>query len=430
MTNEADIKAAILDCASENSSLLVKLSSTSTAPSLLAGHEKHLTALKANLSEHTVILQKLKDGVDSKFKRHRKLRDSTTRRFIYRATNMLAKFDAKAMKEEREYFDLLNEQSKAEKRRLLLQRDYNEAVEQQELLEREVQEHAKTHARIDELYERLFAGPTPGFPREDEREHRFYAARGKNETIKEAIRSRRQVRRILTVSQGHVKQAKIALRNADQKAVDSVFFLDDAFARLRRGNELITDAINSTGRIEGYLAPFLEMVAVKVEVDSYLKASKSVVDTAFTRENIVAAVASALASLSKAEEALERLATLTKQKEEKSLENIKGTARQVEDSRQELEQFRKSIFEKVAGFGEAAPAYTECCDRTEGFCEVSEEAEEEDNYAEEMDAPIEELVAPVPDPEVNSTRAALPDHENAEVTSQLSVEIPLRRKDD
>jgi hypothetical protein len=84
----------------------------------------------------------------------------------------------------------------------------------------------------------------------------------------------------------------------------------------------------------------------------------------------------------------------------------------------------------VAGFGEAAPAYTECCDRTEGFCEVSEEAEEEDNYTEERDAPIEELVAPVPDPEVNSTRAALPDHENAEVTSQLSVEIPLRRKDD
>jgi hypothetical protein len=83
----------------------------------------------------------------------------------------------------------------------------------------------------------------------------------------------------------------------------------------------------------------------------------------------------------------------------------------------------------VAGFGEAAPAYTECCDRTEGFCEVSEEAEEEDNYT-ERDAPIEELVAPVPDPEVNSTRAALPDHENAEVTSQLSVEISLRRKDD
>jgi hypothetical protein len=220
------------------------------------------------------------------------------------------------------------------------------------------------------------------------------------------------------------------LRNADQKAVDSVFFLDDAFARLRRGNELITDAINSTGRIEEYLAPFLEMVPVKVEVDSYLKASKSVVDTAFTHEKIVAAVASALASLSKAEEALERLATLTKQREEKSLENIKGTARQVEDSRQELEQFRKSIFEKVAGFGEAAPAYTECCDRTEGFCEVSEEAEEEDNYTEERDASIEELVAPVPDPEVNSTRAALPDHENAEVTSQLSVEIPLRRKDD
>lgn len=334
---------------------------------------------------------------------------------------MLAKFDAKAMKGEREYFDLLSIQSKAEKRRLALQQDYDEVIKGQEPLETAAKAHAETHARIDELYEKVFAGPTPGFPREDERENRFYVARGENEVTKEAIRGARRARKILAVSQAHVKRAQDRLRNADQKAIDSVFFLDDALISLRRGNENITYAINSTGRIEEHLAPpFLEMVAVKVEVDAHLKAAKITVDATFSRDKIVSTVASSQANLSKAEGALEKLVGLLKQREESSLEDIRGTARQVEDCRQELEQFRKGIFEKVAGFGEAAPAYTECCDRMEGFCEVPEEAEEAGHDG-EREPRIEE---------VNANTSVPPDYENADASSQLSVEIPLRRKDD
>jgi hypothetical protein len=242
MVNEADVKAAILDSASENSTLLVKLSSTSEAPGLLAGHEKHLAALKDALSEHTGILEKLREDAVSKFKRHKKFRDSTTRRFIFRATNMPAKFDAKAMKEERHYFDLLNTQSKAEKRRLALQQAYDEAVKARKPLETAVKVHAETHARIDGLYEKLFAGPTPGFPTEDERENSFYIARGKNEATKEAIRAARRARIILAASQVHITGAQNSLRIADQQAVDSVFFLDGALILMRRGS------VNVSGR--------------------------------------------------------------------------------------------------------------------------------------------------------------------------------------
>ena len=344
---------------------------------------------------------------------------------------MLAKFDAKATKEEKEYFDLLNQHSKAETRRLKLQHDYDEAVEVQEPLEREAKEHAETHAKVDELYEKLFAGPTPGFPREDERENGFYAARGKNEAIKETVRAARRARRVLDVSKGHVKKAMVSLRNADQKAVDSIFFLDESIVSLRRGNALITYAINSTSRIEEDLVPpFVDIVAVKVDADAYLKASKTDVDSGLTREKILTAVASALENLSKADDALEKLAGLMKSREEQALQDIKGTARQVEDSRQELEQFRKSIFEKVAGFGEAAPSYTECCDRMETFRQVPEEAQEEIDNAGEGDAPSYEVVAHVPDPEANPYRTASPEHENAATTSQLSVEMIPRRKDD
>jgi hypothetical protein len=419
MVNEAAVKAAILDSASENSALLVKLSSTSSAPALLAGYTTHVTHLKDELTSHNAILDKLKEDVETRFKRHKKFRDSTTRRFIYRATNMLAKFDAKAMTEEREYFAVLGTQSKAETRRIELQRDYDEAVKAQEPLETAAKEHEETHGKIDELYEKLFSGPTPGFPVEDEREHRFYAARGKNETTKETIRAARRAMKILAVSQAHVKRAQISLRNADQQAVDSVFFLDDALLSLRRGNEYITYAINSTGRIEGELKPpFLEMVAVKLEVDRNLNAAKINVDEAYSREKIISTVASAQNNLSGAEEALEKLVALTNEKEHMGLEEIRGTARQLEDTRQELQQTRQGIFEKVAGFGEAAPAYNECCDRTEGFYEIPEGPSDEEPEGEGEVSPGE----------LTANGTALPENENADATSQLSVEAAFEPK--
>ena len=420
MANEADVKAAILNSASENSSLLVILSSTSTAPALLAGHTAHVTHLKDELTEHTAVLDNLKEDVETRFKRHKKFRDSTTRRFIYRATNMLAKFDAKAMKEEREYFAVLGTQSKAEKRRIELQRDYDEALKAQEPLETAAKQHEETHAKIDDLYEKLFSGPTPGFPREDTRENRFYSARGTNETTKETIRAARRVMKILAVSQAHVKRAQTCLRTADQQAVDSLFFLDEAFISLRRGNQYLTFAITSTSRIEAELKPpFLEMVAVKMEVDRNLNAAKINVDEAYSRERVISTIALAQISLLGAEQALEKLVTLTKERERRGLEEIRVTARQLEDTRQELQQTRQGIFEKVAGFGEAAPAYNECCDRASGFCVVPEDPHEEEPEGEE-EGPLEDATVNGP--------AAPPEYENADATSQLSVEATIEPK--
>lgn len=420
MANEADVKAAILDSASENSTLLIKLSSTSSAPSILAAHTTRVTHLKDELTSHTTVLEKLREDVDTKYKRHRKFRDSKTRRFVYRATNMLAKFDAKAMKGEREYFEVLGAQSKAEKRRKELQEAYDELLKAQEPLEAAAKVHGETHEKIDELYEKLFAGPTPGFPREDEREHRFYAARGKNEATKENIRDSRRALKILATSKAHVKRAQDHLRNADQQAVDSVFFLDEALVSLRRGNEYVTYAINSTNRIEGQLKPpFLEIVAVKLEVDQNLNAAKFNVDEAYSREKIISTVASAQTNLELAEAALEKLIALMKQREKTSLDEIRVTARQQEDTRQELLQTRQGIFEKVAGFGEAAPSYTECCDRMEGFCAVPEEPSEDEPEGERRTSHEETTANP----------SAPPEDDNVDATSQLSVEVTVGRKE-
>jgi hypothetical protein len=423
MADEASVKAAILAAASENSFLLVKLSSTREAPGLLASHEKRAAALRDALLEQTEILEALKQDVDSKFRRHKRFRDSMAKRFVYCASNMAAKFEAKAVEEEREYFALLNAQSKAETRRLALQKDYEEAVKEQRSLEAAAQEHAETHAAVDALYDKLFSGPTPGFPEEDEKENRFHVARENTEAVKEAIRGARRARKILAVSQACIDRAQCRFQNADQKAVDSMFFMGDALSSLRQGNDYVNQAINSIRRIEENLAPpFLEIVAVKVEVDAYLAAAKTVLDAAFGRKKIASIAASSQKNLVKAKEALQKLAALIVQKEESSLGDLRETARRLEDSRQELEQFRKGIFEKVAGFGEAAPAYTECCDRMEIFSEVLEGTQQDDHRDGNGDVPAAKRVG-------ENTSVTTGD-EIADATSQSSEPIPLIRKQD
>jgi hypothetical protein len=380
--SEADIRAAILDSASENSALLVTLAKTSSGLSLLSAQTTHTIALQEELTTHEAILVTLKAEVETRFKRHNKFRNSHSRRLFYRATNMLAKFDAKAMQEERAYFETLGRQSKAEKRSLELQRNYFDALKKTQELERVAKEHGDTHDRIDELYNRLFAGLTPGFPREDQREAQFYAAKQNNDAVRQTILAAGQVLKILGVTKTSVERAKTCLRNGQQTMSSSGFLIFDSFYWPRRANEYIATAIRSTGRIEAELkSRSVELLELKIEADDFLQSAEVKIEQLYNRETTVLRAASSLGSLESAIEVLERIFTLVKEKEGAGLREIKTTARLLEDTRQELEETRKGIFETVAGFGEAAPSYNECCDRAEGFCEVPavrDEAEEEE----------------------------------------------------
>ena len=220
-------------------------------------------------------------------------------------------------------------------------------------------------------------GPTPGFAHEDEQENAFYATRAKNEATKERILVARRTIKLLNLAQTSLTRAQRSFETAKSQVEDSILFFDDAFQSLQSVDERITHALLTINRAEELLRPLSpQIVSTKQALIFLLSAAKISTETFYSRDSILSAVASAQGHLSEAESNLRELVEIIKQRERDALSDIRGTARQLEDTRQELQHVRQGIFEKVAGFGEAAPAYNECCDRAETYCTVPEERNE------------------------------------------------------
>jgi xanthine/CO dehydrogenase XdhC/CoxF family maturation factor len=291
---------------------------------------------------------------------------------------MLAKFEAKVMQEEQEYFTALASKSRAEERRNVLQKNLDESVKAQVPLENAAKEHGQAHARIDILYEQLFAGPTPGFPGEDKRETWFYTARSRNEEVKAKITKSRHAIRLMNMAAKNLERAGRFAREARSEVNNSIIFFDEAVYSLTLANEHVYYALSNAGKAEAVLEPLDEELNKHKRIAiAALHQAKIDVETLSSRTKILAAIEMVQPKLDDAHAKLDELIDMTKVREKRGLEEIRNTARQLEDARQELQEIRQQIFEEVAGFGEAAPPYTECCDRAEDFCVLPEYQEDE-----------------------------------------------------
>ncbi|KAE8444959.1 hypothetical protein EG329_014086 [Mollisiaceae sp. DMI_Dod_QoI] len=389
MASPDAIRNAVLDAASENSDLLNTLAKTSDAPSIYHAHLVHLDRLETSLAEQTTLLESLKVQTEIKFKSHKKFRDSVTKRWFFRATKMLAKFEARAMSEERDYFSALGTQSKAEERCHVLEAEVERAKVEKGELGKEAKKHGDTHAKIDGLYEKLFKGPTPGFGDEDEREIVFDRSKEGHEGVTEGIKRIRRAKNGLGVVKTYIGRAKGNLGYALTSAEESLFFFDQATYWTERGDRAIGFALEAVTKTDEHLLPLpREMSARHRALVVSLEAARIPDGERYPRDGMIATIESSQESLERAETVLEQLIEYTKEVEKAGLTKIKETARRLEDSRQELQQVRQGIFERVAGFGEAAPAYMECCDRADGFCAVPEVPHEHVHPEEEAAPPF------------------------------------------
>jgi DNA-binding phage protein len=374
MANPDQIKESIIAHATENSILLVKLSSTSQGPSDFQRNQIQISHLQDELSKQNANYEKINKEVEAQLKQHKKFRDSTFRRFLHRAALRGDEFEAKAMKEEKEYFAALSSQSKTSEQLFRLKQMLDEEIANLGPLEKIATEHQETHAQIDKLYEGLFAGPTPGFPTEDDLEERFYNSRNKNEAVKSYIRAVRRVVRLLAQASGQLKKSRGCLETAQQATDNSIIFFDDALSWMKESSEHIVHALGTVDQAMAHINPVsTEVGTTRDKIVKHLDAARKPNIAQESRAMITSAIEVTQENITKAENHMKELIETIKRKEQEALEHIKKTAREYEDSRQALQQNRQGIFEQVAGFGEAAPSYSECCNRADTFCVVPPE---------------------------------------------------------
>ncbi|KAI2613744.1 uncharacterized protein GGS25DRAFT_13345 [Hypoxylon fragiforme] len=159
-----------------NDELLATLSETDHALPSLEQQRRYVDDLNSQLSTIQRRISVLDKQRVKEFKEHKKYRDSVMKRFAYRVSGKTDEFRAKAEKEEREYFSVLQEERQAKEQEESLKAMRSKALEVQTDLEAGVARHIEAQEQLDTLYNSIFQGPTPAFPEEDYLEENLESA--------------------------------------------------------------------------------------------------------------------------------------------------------------------------------------------------------------------------------------------------------------
>ncbi|XXG94493.1 hypothetical protein Hte_000750 [Hypoxylon texense] len=203
----ATITSKIREAAPRNSELLAILSETDHAPPALEHQRHYISDLNNELSTTQKRIAVLDKQRVKEFKEHKKYRDSVMRRFSYRVSGKIDKFEARAEKEEQEYFAVLQEERQAKEQEENLRNLRSKALEVQSDLEAEVNRHAEAQQQLDGLYDSIFQGPTPAFPDEDRSERNAEDALQAYHYSRVAMETELQVIRLLTEAKGRLFNA-------------------------------------------------------------------------------------------------------------------------------------------------------------------------------------------------------------------------------
>jgi hypothetical protein len=136
------------------------------------------------------------------------------KRFAYKVSRKKEKFEARAAKEEREYFDVLQEEHNVKDQERNLKALREDALRAQSELESQAARHLQAQQDLDGLYDSIFQGPTPDFPEEDDRERQssmtlqsYHEARIRSEAEGHALNSLTEASKRLKRAMNFIEEA-------------------------------------------------------------------------------------------------------------------------------------------------------------------------------------------------------------------------------
>lgn len=214
LTLTMSVSAKIHGAAARNTELLRALHETDSAIPDLEAHKRYIADLEREAAACGKKFDELGRKRVAEGKEHAAYRGSVMRRFAYKVGGQKDKFEARAAKEEREYFDALQEEHKAGVMKQNVDAMLAEAGRAGEELEGKVAAHQAAQAELDGLYESIFAGPTPGLSEEDERERERDAAVQAYREAQSRVEAEAQAVKILSQAQKRFNGALVSMEQA------------------------------------------------------------------------------------------------------------------------------------------------------------------------------------------------------------------------
>ncbi|KAI0125631.1 hypothetical protein BJ170DRAFT_596870 [Xylariales sp. AK1849] len=356
----ASVTVRIQEAAPRNRELLLILSETDHAPPDLEQQKKYIADLNRQLQQTQKQIQVLDRKREKEFKEHEKYRDSVMRRWAYKAARKSDQFEEKAAKEEREYFEALQESHRATDMEKNLKNLQQEALGTQSSLEQQVARHVEAQRDIDGLYDSIFQGPTPEFPEEDDRERQtslalsaYHDARVRSEAEAQALDGLKEASKRL-------HNAIICIEEALDHSRMDMFgggSVSDMMERnaLHKAEMQVTDAYWLVTQAKRSSPAVHDLPPVKIAQGNIM--SDMFFDNIFTD----------MAFHDKIKDSRQEVETCTKvlnaqlqasQGRYQELDwDTKNKSQALEAARAELQKARSEIFERSAG-ADSAPAYS------------------------------------------------------------------------
>ncbi|KAI2606649.1 hypothetical protein GGR54DRAFT_644031 [Hypoxylon sp. NC1633] len=348
MTSIAD---TVKDLAPRNNELLSILSATDHAAPTLEEQKRYINDLNKELStvqKHVIALDKQRV---KEFKEHKKYRDSVVKRFAYRVGGKTDKFQAKAEKEEHEYFAVLQTEQQAKEQEENIKSMRSKALEVQSDLEVEAARHTEAQHQLDNLYDSIFQGPTPAFPHEDRSEQNAESALQSYHNSRVKVETELRVVHLLT-------EAWERLQNA-------LNYTEDALSHSRMdmfGGGTLSDMMerNALDKAENQASQMLSLVQQAQRLSQHVHDLPTVgiahgslmsdvfFDNIFTDMAFHDKIKDSRSSLHRARENLHDQLVSAKSRHQEAEQEMNVNAAALKTAREELQKAREGFFKRVA----------------------------------------------------------------------------------
>lgn len=353
------VQDRILSSASQNDELLSTLAQTDYAPSAIEQNNAYIQSLKDEIQELEKLIRRLQARTAFEKADHEKYRDSTMRRLAYKIGGKKEKFDHKAEKEEKEYFEALQKELKSKRNLDLLKHNLREAEHLNVDLQSIVEEHQDTQNRLDNLYDSIFQGPTPEFPEEDAKEGPRLEAQQAFNALQLRLSTEKQALAILNDTHKFLQRALSDMNEALDASEMDVWGVGGSFADMAERSAL-SRAQSHVSQVEMLYAqaqrtqPLITPLPhMEVAMDNMM--SDVIFDNVFSDMHFHRKIEASNNQMLAVKKVLDIQIQLAKERVTKAQSEVDGVKRVLEGLRSELQAIRAAAFEKIAGG--APPAY-------------------------------------------------------------------------
>lgn len=347
------IQSKIQEAAPRNSELLRILSENDHAKPALEQQNFYIADLEKEIKDLDKRIQNLENKRKAELKDHEKYRDSVMKRFAYKVGRKEDKFNVKAEKEEREYFEALQEEHKAKEIRQSTNVTLTNAQSHKKELESAAARHTHAQKDLDALYDSIFEGPSPEFPEEDSIENQANEALYQYQQLRSHGESQYQVLNILSGAKVKMSLARGSLDEARQHSRMDMFgggMMSDMMERsaLARAEVSISEVKMLIEQARRFSPELRQIPPVQIAQGNIM--SDIMFDNVFTDMQFHEKIKNSQLQVERASQDLNQQITNAEQRYKETRKQLDERIKDLGNARVALQQVRQDVFSRTARY--------------------------------------------------------------------------------